>query len=154
MRLNFGPMRKLVKAWQRTELMGVTAKVVIYEAFIEGRLEAPEHLSHSVHDLYFEPKYEEFRLMIRTQHTNPSMRNLVISTKTLYTIYLQPEHSHGGPRSSPARRRRRRAWKIVINVEKRYRTQGKSRWVILGFRQQRNFPAAMIVTRDSLCETD
>ena len=55
--------------------MGVTAKVVIYEAFIEGRLDAPEHLTHSVHDLYFEPKYEEFRLMIRTQHTNPSMRN-------------------------------------------------------------------------------
>src|SRR5712692_11406992 len=65
-RRNFGPMRRLVKAWQRAELMGVTAKVVIYEAFIEGRLDAPEHLTHSVHDLYFEPKYEEFRLMIVT----------------------------------------------------------------------------------------
>jgi len=39
----------------------VTAKVVIYEAFVEGRLEAPKHLARSVHDLYFEPKYEEFR---------------------------------------------------------------------------------------------
>lgn len=39
----------------------VTAKVVIYEAFIEGRLEAPKHLPRSVHELYFEPKYEEFR---------------------------------------------------------------------------------------------
>ena len=39
----------------------VTAKEVIYEAFIEGRLEAPKHLARSVHDLYFEPKYEEFR---------------------------------------------------------------------------------------------
>jgi len=28
----------------------VTAKVVIYEAFIEGRLEAPRHLARSVHD--------------------------------------------------------------------------------------------------------
>jgi hypothetical protein len=34
---------------------------VIYEAFVEGRLEAPKHLARSVHDLYFEPKYEEFR---------------------------------------------------------------------------------------------
>jgi len=34
---------------------------VIYEAFIEGRLEAPKHLARTVHDLYFEPKYEEFR---------------------------------------------------------------------------------------------
>jgi hypothetical protein len=33
----------------------------IYEAFVEDRLEAPKHLARSVHDLYFEPKYEEFR---------------------------------------------------------------------------------------------
>jgi hypothetical protein len=36
-------------------------KVVIYEAFVEGKLEAPKHLARTVHDLYFEPKYEEFR---------------------------------------------------------------------------------------------
>jgi hypothetical protein len=41
-------------------LADVTAKVVIYEAFVEGRLEAPKHLARSLHDL-FEPKYEEFR---------------------------------------------------------------------------------------------
>jgi len=58
---NFEPMRKQVEAWQRSELTDVTAKVVIYEAFVEGRLEAPKHLARSVHDLYFEPKYEEFR---------------------------------------------------------------------------------------------
>jgi hypothetical protein len=28
---------------------------------VEGRLEAPKHLVRTVHDLYFEPKYEEFR---------------------------------------------------------------------------------------------
>jgi len=40
----------------------VAAKVVIYEAFVEDRLEAPKHLARTVHDLYFEPKYyEEFR---------------------------------------------------------------------------------------------
>ena len=58
---NFEPMRKQVEAWQRSELTDVTAKVVIYEAFVEGRLEAPKHLARTVHDLYFEPKYEEFR---------------------------------------------------------------------------------------------
>ena len=39
----------------------VTTKVVIYEAFVEGKLEAPKHLARSVHDLYFEPRYEEFK---------------------------------------------------------------------------------------------
>ena len=61
MQRNFEPMRKQVEAWQRSELTDVTAKVVIYEAFVEGRLEAPKHLARKVHDLYFEPKYEDFR---------------------------------------------------------------------------------------------
>jgi hypothetical protein len=30
-------------------------------AVVEGKLEAPKHLARTVHDLYFEPKYEEFR---------------------------------------------------------------------------------------------
>ena len=54
-------MRKQVETWQRSELTDVTAKVVIYEEFVEGKLEAPKHLARTVHDLYFEPKYEEFR---------------------------------------------------------------------------------------------
>jgi hypothetical protein len=62
MQRNFEPMRKQVEVWQRSELTDVTAKVVIYEAFVEGKLEAPKHLARTVHDLYFEPKYEEFRL--------------------------------------------------------------------------------------------
>jgi hypothetical protein len=35
--------------------------MVICEAFVEGRLEVPKHLARRVHDLYFEPTYEEFR---------------------------------------------------------------------------------------------
>ena len=54
-------MRRQVEAWQRSELTDVTAKVVIYEAFVEGKLEAPKHLARTVHDLYFEPEYEEFK---------------------------------------------------------------------------------------------
>jgi hypothetical protein len=61
MQRNFEPMRKQVETWQRSELTDVTAKVVIYEAFVEGRLEAPKHLARNVHDLYFEPQHEEFR---------------------------------------------------------------------------------------------
>jgi hypothetical protein len=55
MQRNFEPMRKQVEMWQRSELTDVNAKVVIYEAFVEGRLEAPKHLGRTVHDLYFEP---------------------------------------------------------------------------------------------------
>jgi len=55
MQRNFEPMRKQVEAWQKSELTDVTAKVVIYEAFVEGKLEAPKHLARNVHALYFEP---------------------------------------------------------------------------------------------------
>jgi len=61
MQRNFEPMRKQEETWQRSELTDATAKVVIYEAFVEGKLEAPKHLARTVHDLYFEPKYEEFQ---------------------------------------------------------------------------------------------
>jgi hypothetical protein len=58
MQSSFEPMPKQVEAWQRSELTDVTAKVVVYEAFVEGKLEAPKHLARTVHDLYFEPKCE------------------------------------------------------------------------------------------------
>jgi hypothetical protein len=61
MQRNFEPMLKQVAAWRRSELTDVTAKVVIYEAFVDGKLEAPKNLARPVHDLYSEPKYEEFR---------------------------------------------------------------------------------------------
>lgn len=53
----FEPTRKQVQAWQRSELTDVTANMVIYEALVEGKLEAPKHLARALHDLYFEPKY-------------------------------------------------------------------------------------------------
>ena len=61
MQRDFEPMRKQVETGQGCGLTDVTAKVVIYEAFVEGKLEAPKHLAPTVHDLYFEPKYEEFQ---------------------------------------------------------------------------------------------
>jgi hypothetical protein len=35
--------------------------MVVYKTFVEGKLEAAKHLARTVHDLYFEPTYEEFR---------------------------------------------------------------------------------------------
>ena len=32
----------------------------MYQAFIEGDLEAPKHLARRVHDLYFNPQHDEF----------------------------------------------------------------------------------------------
>jgi hypothetical protein len=61
MQHNFEPMRKQVETWQRSKLTDVSVKLVIYEAFIEGKLETPKHLARWVLDLYFEPKYEEFK---------------------------------------------------------------------------------------------
>jgi hypothetical protein len=44
MQRNFEPMRKQVESWQRSERTDVTAKVVIYDAFVESKLEAAKHL--------------------------------------------------------------------------------------------------------------
>jgi hypothetical protein len=61
MQRNFEPMRKQVEAWRQAELTDVTAKMIIYEAFIESELEVPKHLARRVHDYYFDPQYDEFR---------------------------------------------------------------------------------------------
>jgi hypothetical protein len=44
---NFEPMRRQVEAWQKSELPDVAAKVVIYEAFVEGKWEAAKHLAQT-----------------------------------------------------------------------------------------------------------
>ena len=55
------PLKKQLEVWHRSELTDVTAKVVIYDTFVEGKLEAPKHFTRTVRDLYFEPMYEHFR---------------------------------------------------------------------------------------------
>ena len=54
-------MRKQVEAWQKSELTDVTARIIIYQAFIHGQLDLPKHLARRVHYFYFEPQYDEFR---------------------------------------------------------------------------------------------
>lgn len=61
MQRKFVPMLDQVSAWKGYELPDASAKLVIYRAFIEERLEVPKHLADDVHRHYFEPEYEEFR---------------------------------------------------------------------------------------------
>jgi hypothetical protein len=60
MQRNFEPMRLQVKAWKSLLISNDLAKLIIYQAFVEGKLEAPKHLARRVHDLYFNPPFEEF----------------------------------------------------------------------------------------------
>jgi hypothetical protein len=53
-------MRKQVESWKGTRLPDESAKLVIYRAFIEGKLDAPKQLARSVHERYFNPQVEEF----------------------------------------------------------------------------------------------
>lgn len=61
MQRNFDPMQKQVDAWREAELSNVAAKMIVYEAFIESQLEVPKHLARRVHELYFNPQYDEFK---------------------------------------------------------------------------------------------
>ncbi len=58
---NFKPMVEGVERWRGSQLSDVSAKMIIYRAFVEGELEAPRHLDRKVHDLYFDPQHDEFR---------------------------------------------------------------------------------------------
>lgn len=58
---NFEPMVKAVELWQGHQLTDVGAKQVIYEAYVEGELEAPRHLARHTHDAYFNPPHQEFQ---------------------------------------------------------------------------------------------
>lgn len=61
MQRNFAPMLSQVNAWKGYELPDASAKLIIYRAFIEERLEVPKHLADDVHRHYFQPEVEEFR---------------------------------------------------------------------------------------------
>ena len=77
MQRNFEPTRRQVESWRQTELTDVTAKMIIYQAFIESELDVSRHLAGRVHELYSElrrvrtPNHVEFveRVHIRVQGT-------------------------------------------------------------------------------------
>jgi hypothetical protein len=60
MQRNFEPVTKQVACWRESQLSDVSAKLVIYQAFIEGDIDLPNNLACPVHQLYFNPEHEEF----------------------------------------------------------------------------------------------
>ena len=60
MQRNFEPMVKSVELWRQSQITDVSAKLLIYQAFVEGAAEFPKHLAKPVHDLYFNPQHQEF----------------------------------------------------------------------------------------------
>lgn len=54
MQRNFAPLKAQVELWQRTDIDDNAAKLVIYNAFIQGDLKASSRLLPDVHRLYFE----------------------------------------------------------------------------------------------------
>jgi len=60
MQRNFKPMVEAVDRWRDFQLSDVAARLIIYQAFVEGALEVPRHLARSVHELYFKPQHEDF----------------------------------------------------------------------------------------------
>ena len=61
MQRNFGPLKQQVEEWQALQLSTASAKLLIYQAFIEDELGFPKHLARRVHELYFQPAHEEFQ---------------------------------------------------------------------------------------------
>ena len=61
MQRNFGPLKQQVEEWRAMQLSTASAKLLIYQAFIEEESGFPKHLARRVHDLYFQPVHEEFQ---------------------------------------------------------------------------------------------
>jgi hypothetical protein len=57
---NFEPLQRQVGTWRQTQIIDAIAKLILYSAFIDGRLEAPKSLLPDVRRLYLEPQYPEF----------------------------------------------------------------------------------------------
>ncbi len=57
---NFEPMQRQVESWRQTQITDAQAKLILYSAFVEGKLDAPKSLLPEVHHMYFEPQYPEF----------------------------------------------------------------------------------------------
>jgi hypothetical protein len=60
MQRNFEPLARHIELVRQAPLTDDAAKLIIYQAFVEGQLEVPRHLAPAVHQNYFQPKHEEF----------------------------------------------------------------------------------------------
>jgi len=57
---NFEPMQRQVEGWRQEQITDDRAKLILYSAFVDGKLDAPRSLLSDVHRLYFEPEYPDF----------------------------------------------------------------------------------------------
>lgn len=57
---HFDQVTAHINAFQNHQLPDVTAREIIYHAFIGDQLDAPKHLARRVHQEYFEPRHPEF----------------------------------------------------------------------------------------------
>jgi len=53
-------MRRQVQEWRQAQITDERTKLILYAAFVDGKLEVPRSLLPEVHRLYFQPEYEEF----------------------------------------------------------------------------------------------
>ena len=58
---HFQKLTATLDAWRDYQLADASAKAVICDAFVAGRLNVPKKLAPAVHRHYFEPQHEEFR---------------------------------------------------------------------------------------------
>src|ERR1044071_4481232 len=58
---NFKPLETTICDWKANILSPNDARLIIYEAFVEGKLAVSPKLMKSVHQHYCDPLYEEFR---------------------------------------------------------------------------------------------
>jgi hypothetical protein len=61
MQRGFEPLKRQITGWQEHALSDDQAKLIIYQALVEGQAGAPRNLIHSVHQHYFKPEYEDFK---------------------------------------------------------------------------------------------
>lgn len=58
---NFEPLKRQIDQWQCCAVEDDQARLIIYEAFVAGQLDAPRHILPAVHRHYFEPEHEAFQ---------------------------------------------------------------------------------------------
>jgi hypothetical protein len=61
MQRNFEPLKQTIEQWKVQSISGSDAKLIIYEAFVEGMLPVPKALLPVVHRNFFHPEHEEFK---------------------------------------------------------------------------------------------
>ncbi len=49
-----------MRARRQEQITDGRAKLILYAAFVDGKLDAPRSLLSDVHRLYFRPEYDEF----------------------------------------------------------------------------------------------